>query len=1054
MRKLTLLLALLSICAANALAQVTNVSGVVLDSENDEPIIGATVRVDGTTIAAATDLDGHFTLSGLPKDHQKITVTYVGYDKQTLKAEADMTIRLVSRTEMMDEVIVVAFGKQKRESFTGAATVVSSSEIEKQQVNNPLDALKGVVPGLQMTDNNSVGTGSGPTIRVRGFSSLNASNDPLVVVDGFPYSGYLTDINPSDIETMTVLKDAASNALYGARGANGVIMITTKNAKKGKAKVTLDAKWGANTNGRVEYDIIDNPGEYYEAYYMALRNNFMYRQENPLSATEAHIKSNNTLPLTNSFGGLSYIVYDVPVGEFLIGSNGRLNPHALLGNRVAYGNEVYTLYPDDWMKEGTRNGFRQEYNLNMSGSGDNYTLMASMGYLDNNGISKESWFKRFNARIKASYDPVSFIHTSMNAGYTNSNQKNLGSVFAVPYILGPIFPLYMRDGDGNFMYDRHGRRYDYGNYDMGAYRYMMADDNYLQDDILNKGSNSNNAFNIQGAATADFLNGFHFTVNGSVNVSESRQNYTTNPYYGFPQESGGSTSVGHYRTTDTNFQQLLNYSRTFGPHNVDVLLGHEYSRTTGTGIDGNSTNIADYNWNTELSGAITQVRHGSYRSLYNVEGWFGRAQYDYESRWFGSVSYRRDGSSHFHPKHRWGNFWSVGGAWIMSKAEWFPKNNTVNMLKLKASYGEQGNDGIGNFRYADMFSVGNVWSQISMNFYQKGKENISWEKVGSFNTGVEFELFNNRLNGGVEYYWRKTSDMLMWLTAPYEIGYDGYYDNVGDMANYGIEGNISADIIATKNFTWNLGLNFAWQVNRITYIPDEKVGAVIDGHAGYIDLPYFYAEGLPMYSFYCKNYAGVDENGTALYYKNDADGNKVTTTDYSQADYYLSGNAMPTLFGGFSTSFSFYGFDIAAQFSYSIGGKKWDSGYNDLMTAPTEINAGKGIHRDVFKAWNPSNTTSEIPMWYFSDAYSGATSDRVLKDASYLSFRNLSIGYTLPKNVTSRLRLSKVRFYGLCENVCYFTARRGFDPRDSLTAGSYGNWPVMRTISGGLQIEY
>lgn len=1049
-----LFLTLLMLYAGNAAAQITRVEGQVFDKEDGEPIVGATVSVDGTTIATATDIDGKFTLNGLPSAHQKITVTYIGYEKQTLKAEPNMKVYMVTKAEMMDEVIVVAFGKQKREAFTGSASVINSADITRQQVTNPIEALKGMVPGLQMTDNNGNTSGSDPEIRIRGFSSLNANNEPLIVVDGLPYSGYMSDINPADIETMTVLKDAASNALYGARGANGVIMITTKNAQRGNTKVNFDAKWGVNTNGRVEYDLIDNPGEYYEAFYLAHRNNFQYRQENPLNANQAHIKANAMIPLNGEQGGLGYVVYTVPQGELLIGSNGRLNPHAVLGNRLAYNNEIFTLYPDNWLKEGTRNGFRQEYNVSITGGNEKYSIMATLGYLDNEGVSRANDFKRISSKIKMNYQAYDFLRIGANAGYTNTNSDGLGGVFSTPYTVAPIYPLYMRDGNGNILYDQRGPRYDNGYNSMGADRYVEHDANTIQDDRYNISANSSNAFNIQGFATFDFLKYFHLTINGSVYITENRTKSTYNPFYGYSTISGGSTTVGHYRTTDTNYQQLLNYNRSFGGHTVDVLLGHEYSRTMGTGVSATSGKIANYDWNTEISGAIIRNDQSSYRSLYNVEGYFGRAQYDFENRYFGSFSYRRDGSSNFHPKHRWGNFWSIGGAWILTKEEWFPKNQYVNMLKFKASYGEQGNDGIGPFRYVDIYNLVNSNNSPAYSFASKGSEDITWESVGSFNTGFEFELFNSRLNGGIEYYWRKTSNMLMYFSAPWEIGYDGYYDNVGDMTNTGIELNLNADIFRSKNINWNIGMNLAWQKNEITYIPSAKAGREIDGHKGYIDSSYFYGEGLPMYSYYIKRYAGVDDSGRALYYRNGADGQRETTTEYQLADYYLGGSAMPTVFGGFSTSLNIYGFDLSAQFNYSLGGEKWDSGYQLLMSAPTSLSCGQGIHRDVMNSWSPENTGSDIPMYYYGDVYSSAVSDRYLKKADYLAFRNLSVGYTFPKSITDKLKMSKLRVYGVCENVAYWTCRKGFDPRSSLTAGSYGDFVPMRTISGGIQVQF
>lgn len=1054
MRKLTLILALVLSFTNYAAAQVQQASGQVFDKEDGLPLIGATVSVPGTSIAVATDNDGRFKLTGLTPSHQSITVSFVGYEKESVKAGTDMKIYMSAKAKLMDEVLVVAFGKQKRESFTGSATVITAEEITQQQVNNPLEALNGKVAGLQMTDNNSLATDATPKIRVRGFSSLTANNQPLIVVDGLPYSGYLNDINPADIENMTVLKDAASNALYGARGANGVIMITTKGAQRGKTKVNFDAKWGVNTNGRTEYDIIDNPGEYYEAYYLGLRNYFMYRQEKPMTFDQAHIKANKTLPLPDTQMGLGYMVYDVPQGEFLIGTNGRVNPHAVLGNRTINDNQVYTLYPDDWLKQGTRNGFRQEYNLNITGGNEKYSILAALGYLDNDGLTPSSDLRRISTRLKVNYQAFPFLRLGASAGYTNTNSNNLGDAIGSPYEVAPIYPLYIRDGNGNILRDKNGKRYDYGNRDIGLVRPQVTNGNTVQSDILDINSCSSNAYNVQGFATFDFLDSFHFTINGSVYITESRTKATNNPYYGYSAVDGGSTSVGHDRTTDTNYQQLLNYNRQFGAHNVDILLGHEYSRQLSTWVNANGRRFGSYNDNSEVSGAIIYGTPGSGRSLYNVEGWFGRAQYDYESRYFFSGSYRRDGSSNFHPDHRWGNFWSVGGAWILTKEQWFPKSTTLNMLKFKASYGEQGNDGIGSFRYTDIYWITNNNNNVALSFGSKGKSDITWETVGNFNTGLEFDMFNSRLNGSIEYYYRKTHDMLMWMSAPTEMGYDGYYDNIGDMSNTGVEIDLNGDIIANKNIHWNIGMNLTYQVNRIDYIPREKAGMNMDGHQGYTSGSYFYGEGLPMYTFYTKLFAGVNGNGESMYYRKNSDGQLETTTTYSDGDYFLCGNAMPKVFGGFNSTLNMFGVDIAMQFNYSIGGKKWDNGYQALMSAPTNINTGAGLHRDIFKSWTPENPSSTIPMFYYSDVYGAAGSDRFLTDASYLTLRNITIGYTFPRSITQRLKMDKLRVFCVCENAAYWTRRKGFDPRTSLTDGSFGGWPPMRTISGGIQVQF
>lgn len=1046
-RTLTFVVAML-LCTLGLRAQVT---GHVYDKLEGEPVVGATVRVDGSKAVAVTDIDGKFSLPAANAG-KAITVTYVGYQPQTVTLKEGMVIYLESTAEALDEVIVVAFGRQKREAFTGSASVVTAEEISKSQVNSPIEALNGRVTGMQMTETNSFA--DDPSVTIRGIGSINAGTEPLYVVDGLPYNGYLTDLNPADIENITVLKDAASNALYGARGANGVIMVTTKQAARGNTSVTIDAKWGANTNGRNDYDVITNPGEYYEARYVALRNYYMVNQGQ--TAEAAHVSANNALVGPLSGGSLGYNVYNVPQGQYLIGTNGRLNPEAQLGNRVAYDNKIYTIKPDDWSKHGMRDGFRQEYNINISGGNQQFTFMATMGYLHNEGLAYNNEFDRVTARLKTTYQAYSWLKVGANAGYTYSDMDVMGQTYGLKYNMAPIYPLFIRDGQGNIMTDRNGPMYDYGMGDnAGLIRPADPSGNVVQSDLIDKSVSTSNAMNMQGYADFTFLNGFKFTANASVYVTEVRMLSGVSPDYGYAKDYGGVNWVGHYRTMDTNYQQLLSYTKQAGRNHIDVLLGHEYSRNTNTELDGTKYVVADYAHNQELAGAIVNADMNSSSVLYNVEGWFGRANYDYDNRYFASLSFRRDGSSVFHPKHRWGNFWSLGGAWILTKEHWMPKSSVLNTLKLKMSYGEQGNDGIGNFLYSNTYNISNANDEVAYVFARKGNEHITWEKAGSFNTGVEFSLWNGRLDGELVYYNRNTFDMLMSITTPASLGYTSYYDNVGNMANTGLEFDFNAVPVRTKHFSWSIGANLTWQRNRITKLPKERKGYEMDGHLGYFSDTFYYGEGLPILTWYTRRYAGVNETGQSLFYYIEDDGTETTTTDYSKASYYLCGNALPDIFGGFNTSLTIYDFDISANFNYSVGGLKMNVGYKALMTSPDFGSGGAGVHRDVFKGWTPENPASDIPAYQISSQNSASTSDRFLTDASYLTFKNLTVGYRLPKHLTGKAGMKSVRIFASCENLCYWTKQSGFDPRMGESEGAGLNTaPPMRTITGGLQIQF
>ncbi len=1044
-----LLTALMLFITFNVFSQSGRVSGEVFAAEDGSPIIGATVKVKGTNLATTTDIDGRFTIAGLQPGAKYIEVTYVGYKPATAEIKQGMKVYLEESTELLDEVIVLAFGKQKRASFTGSASVVSAEQIARQQVTNPIEALNGTVTGLNMVESNSFG--SEPSITIRGIGSLNAGTSPLIVLDGLPYNGYMNDLNPADIASITVLKDAASNALYGARGANGVILITSKNAERGKTTVNFMAKWGSNHDGRVKYDMINNPGEYYEAFYLAQKNNFMNAQGQ--SEAMAHANANAMLSAPYTTGGLGYMVYSVPEGQLLIGTNGKLNPNATLGNRLSYNGEIYTLYPDNWLDEGMRDGFRQEYNVTVSSGNEKYSIYGSIGYLSDEGIAYNNDFERYTARLKADAQLYPFLKFGGSAAFNHSTTNLEQGVFRVLTEIAPIYPLYIRDQYGNIMTDKHGKMYDYGDGKViGLQRAFCGSGNYIQEDLLDLNKNVSNSFNIQGYVQADIWDGLRFTLNGSVYITENRMSYGHNPYYGFYTDRG-YVSTSHYRTHDFNTQQLLNYSKTFGQHQVDVLVGHEYTRTGQTALSASRRDVTLWETNKELSGAITDAGMGGYTTGYNVEGWLTRAQYDYESKYFLSGSFRRDGSSRFHPKHRWGNFWSAGAAWILTREEWFPKNPYVNMLKLKASYGEQGNDRIGDFLYTDTYNISSTNGAPAFVFNSKGNENITWETVGSFNTGLEFELFNSRLSGGLEFYVRNTRDMLMYFSTPLSLGYTGYYDNVGDMRNTGLELQLDAMLLSTPDVTWAVGMNLTWEKNRVTYLPEDKKLAENGGYLGYLDGNFFYGEGLPVATWRMPKYAGVNEEGRALFYKAGADGATTTTVNYDEADYYLCGSALPKVFGGFNTSIKFYGVDVNAQFNYSIGGKKYDSVYRALMTPPYESLTGAPVHKDIWNSWSPTNSTSNIPRWQFGEYNGTNTSDRFLTDASYLSLRSIAVGYTFPKNVISRLGLGNLRVFCQADNIYYWTKRKGFDPRLSSYYGSGSEFP-MRTISGGLSVEF
>ena len=1059
---LFLLAVLGTLCAQNT----RQLKGKVADNAG-MPVMGAAVVVDGTTIGTTTGLDGEFSLDAPAEG--SITVSFIGYVDQTIvyNGQSFIDVVLQEKTESIDDVIVVAFGTAKKEAFTGSAAVIKSDDIGKTQSSNIAKALAGRVAGVQTTSSSGQ-PGSGIDIRIRGFGSLNAGNGPLWIVDGMPYSGDLNNLNANDIESMTVLKDAASNALYGARGANGVIMVTTKKGKNKDATITFEAKLGVNARAAKEYEYIKSPELFYETHYAALRNYYLNAGE--YSPAEAHKRASEVLTGSANMGGLGYQVFTVPDGEEFIGANGKVNPNATLGRKVVYQGKEYWVQPDDWTEEAYRKSMRQEYNASITGSGEKFSAYLSFGYLNDKGIVAKSDMDRYTMRGKFDYQAKKYLKVGLNATYARFNYNSIGgggnssgNIFAYTTQLGPIFPLYVRDGNGNFMYNEEGIQiYDFGNgNNAGMVRSMFPNSNAIAETLLNKSTSEGSALNGTTYLEVTFLKDFKFTFNAGMSLDETRGRSMVNPWFGNYVESKGMVSVGHSRLLEYNLQQILNYTHQFGDHNLNVMVGHEYYDSRSYSLGASKSGMFSPG-NLELNGAITDMQ-AAYSGFgeYNNEGFFSRAMYDYDNRFFASASYRRDASSRFHPTHRWGNFWSVGGAWIISRENFMSgASKWLDNLKIKASIGSQGNDSIGDFRYTNTYSIENANGEISTVPSSHGSENITWETNSNFNAGVEFGFLNGRISGGMEYFLRRTTDMLLSFPVAPSMGYSSYYANVGDMSNYGVEVELNFVPVQRRNVIWDISLNMTHLRNKITSLPQERRNMTVEGYQGYVSGSNFYGEGLPIYTFYMPKYAGVSGDGMSMWYLDETDAagkvtGRTTTTDYAEATKYLCGSAIPALYGGISTGVSFYGFDLSVDFTYQIGGLVYDSGYVAAMYSPANSTTGLNWHKDILKAWSAENPNSNIPRLQFEDQNQNAQSDRFIKDASYFNIQSINFGYTLPQNISRKFYVDKLRVFLSCDNVWYWSYRQGLDPRQSFSGGSDQMvYSPVRTISGGITIQF
>ena len=1039
-------------------AQVSKVTGNVTSEEDGLPVVGASVLVKGTTVGTVTDIDGNFTLTNVPSSAGTLVISFIGMQSQEVKIKPNVKVVLTSDSEQLEEVMVVAYGTAKKSAFTGSAATIKNEKITSRQTSNVTNALAGQVAGVQTTSSTGQ-PGKDATVRIRGIGSISASNTPLYVVDGVPYDGEISAISTSDIESMTVLKDAASNALYGARGANGVILITTKRGKTGDARVTFDAKWGVNKRGIPSYETVSDPGKFYEMAYSAIYNADLkgYAAAGDLASANAY--ANKTM-LSSSY--LGYQVFTVPNGEQLIGMDGKLNPNATLG----YSDGTYYYKPDNWSDELFENNLRQEYNLSVSGANDKMNYYMSAGYLDDQGIVPNSGFQRYSARLKADYQVkpwlkmsgnISFTHYDSREQDTESGTSNANAFYAAN-IMGAIYPMYIRDAEGNIMIDNRGfQRYDYGSDTNFQRKNVIPNANPLASYMLDLMKYSGDVVSGKWSADIDIWGGIKAKINIGIDANNVRSTDLVNPFYGQYSETsgvGGIVSVSTQRTFSTNQQYLLTYNKTFNHiHNLDVLAGHENYNYKYQYLYGSREKI--YNPNLpELNNGIMNQSNASYSQSYATEGWLFRVQYDYDGKYFGSASYRRDGSSAFHPDNRWGNFWSVGAGWLMNKESFLENQNWIDMLKFKISYGLQGNDnllymnGYRNYQpYMDQYTLTNNNSDFATTLYYKGNQDITWETSHSFNTGFDFAFWKGKLSGSIEYFSRKTTDMLYFKPVASSMGYSRFPENVGSMINRGVELDLNSNIFDTKDLTWDINFNLTHFKNKVLELAPELNGQLIDGSR-------IYREGESMYQLYLPKYAGVDpETGESLWALTEPnEKGETTTTSYSEASShrFMTGDILPKVYGGFGTSLTFKGFDFSIAFAYQLGGRILDYTYQSLMSTDAQ---GSAWHVDMLNAWTPENKNTNVPRMNVNDIYVSYSSDRWLTSSNYLSLQNITFGYTLPKNWTRKLQVEGVRLYFVADNVALLTARKGLDPRQGYVASDNVYSPI-RTISGGISLNF
>lgn len=1077
MKKLFLLLVALLAIGLCASAQTRTVKGTVVDAATAEPLIGASVTAAGSTMGVTTDLDGDFTIV-VPTSVSQLTISYVGYQTQKVTiGEGKLMVQMHAEQNVLDEVIAVAYGTSKRSEYTGSAAVVKADQLEDVMVSTATNALSGRASGVQIISSNGQ-PGEQPSVLIRGVGSINASTAPLYVVDGVPYSGDLSGIATNDIESMTVLKDAASTALYGARGANGVILITTKRGKEGSARVTFDARWGVNERAIPNYDVVTDSRQYIEQVYQSL-----YMTSLMTGANAGNTDAARQYALNNLWSSIGYQTWTAPTGQSIIGADGKFNPNATPG----YYNEAAGFYylADDWSKLQLRNGLRQEYTLSVSGGDDKFTYYLSGAYLGDEGIITGSHFQRLSTRASVDYQAKPWLkigtnlsYTYVNSGYPDeqTSSGSNGNAFRTANECAPVYPMYVRDANGNIVYNKEYNRpiYDYGDGMAGAVRAYAPMSNPTGDLAYNLEENLMDILDAKAYAILTPLKGL--TINGNIGyfLDNTRNHMIANPLYGQSASYNGQALQYQSRLRTINAQFIGEYQRSFNEvHNASIMVGYESFSQNNEYVEAIGNNL--YNpgqW--AVNNTIDQRRGYGAAGEYSTRGWIGRLKYNYAEKYFFQASFRRDASSRFHPDKRWGSFWSASAAWEVAKENFMQDFENVDMLKVKFSFGQNGNDNVGNaYAYLDQYNLtgeNGVFNDAQLVY--KGNPDLTWETSTNINAGVDFSFFKGRISGTAEYYQRTVSDMLFNIPVAPSLGYSSIPMNIGKIRNNGFEIDANFNVLNLRDVQLDVFANLTIPTSKVLELSPD----ILDGDGNWFpSSSRIFYEGGALYNMYLVEYAGVDpETGKALYWARepllDADGNQVVENGISRwsdeeyktdvwTDAYYSnrketGNIMPKGYGGFGVNVQAYGFDASVTFAYQFGGKIYDNSYSAFMHGFNTSSIGTNIHKDLLNAWTPTNTNTDVPRLSNSDQYTRSLSTRFLTSSNYLSLNNITVGYTLPESITKKAYLHGVRIYFAAENVALWSKRKGLDPRQGYTASSNATYSPIRNFSGGIRFSF
>ncbi len=988
MRRIMFLL-VATLIGLQAFAQTT-ISGTVTDV-NGEPVPGANVRAKGySDVGTITDLNGAYSLN-VPTEATTLLVSFVGMKalEVEIAGQTKINISLENEDVGIDEVIITAYGTQKKGSISGAIEVVKSDRLDQVPSNSFEKMLQGNVSGLQVVSNSGQ-PGSASDVRIRGISSITAGNSPLYVIDGVPMisgtlsridddhnlTSALSSINANDIESITVLKDASSAALYGSRAANGVILITTKSGKDGKTKFNFRSSFGLSS------------------------------------------------PTTNNFEVLNATEFSNLVKEGAI--NAGMTPEEAL--EYAGTDEVNTNWKNEAFKD---DAIYQNYELQVNGGTKKTRFFISGQYVDKEGIAIGSYQERISARFNIDHEASDKLKLGLR--FAPSYSKSGVPLTSSAYFISPVVGAYLsrpnvpaRNSDGTAYFDEAGPT--------GGANFLGVDDwNDSEIKSLRLLGNSYMSYEIIPGLMAETKIGVDI-----ADILEKYWNSMLNP--GNTAEGKGRGTRNQTRQINWTWTNKLTYSKTFADvHNFDVLLAQELQSSTYTEISAAVEDFPNDNLR-ELASGATPVTADSRASDYSYESFFTRLGYNFQEKYYVTVSYRRDGSSRFGSSNKWANFWSIGGTWRFSEENFMSGISFIDNGKIRVSYGLVGNSAIGNYDWQGLYDYGyNYLGSPGSAPLQVENPDLTWETTADFNAGLDID-FLGRFRFSIEAYKRITTDLLLDVPISSTSGFTTALRNVGSMANQGAEWSLGADILMNE-FKWSVDVKMT--INRNEVLELYKHDDIIDGTK-------IRREGEAYQTFYLQRWAGVNPaNGTALWF--DEDGN--VTDNYSEASREIVGNADPDFYGGFTNNFSYKGFSLSVFFSYNYGNKIFNN--TSRITNSDGAFANFNQSRDQLNYWRKPGDISENPLRINGNpTQSNQQSTRWLEDGSYLRLKNLTFAYQLPQELVSKAKMSSVQVYFRGVNLWTMTNFKGFDPEQNIQGTHWFTYPNARTFTLGIDIGF